>query len=111
MRETFIFKSSSSEETYEMLVSLTPGQERILCGCPAGGHMTLCKHALSLLKGDPSLLLDKGQADTFLDLHHRMPEPWSDMLDQLGDLEKESAKIRAQIKKHKKMIVRKLQGA
>lgn len=52
---------SSSGDGYQVEFLDEGGLLRVFCHCPAGSLQQMCKHKLALLKGDVSMLFDRGE--------------------------------------------------
>ena len=64
MQEEVVIKViSSAGEPYNVNFKFSGNKFSIFCSCPAGIHGKLCKHKISLLDGDTSLLFDKSDTE------------------------------------------------
>ena len=96
---------SSSGETYNVDFLFVDGVLSVNCTCKAGTMRMACKHRLSLLGGDQSMLADPSQTKelaTVVEWANQVGFP--DLLQQLETAEAEVVHAQRQVKKLRKRI-------
>jgi hypothetical protein len=65
---------SSSGDFYDVIFIIAEERCIVKCNCQAGIYGQICKHKLTLLSGDKSLLFDGEQVDKFNNLQELLKE-------------------------------------
>ena len=111
--------SSSGPDGYMVTFDMTFPEEGLCveCDCPAGQRNQLCKHKLSLIKGDNSIFNPEYYSgEGFDESEWLLVETWveksglqqiiKDYENRLAQLENSKKKIQAAIRKEKKHLAR-----
>ena len=61
MEKILLARSSDGKSSYSVTFLFENGRLVVLCDCSAGNFGKLCKHKLSLLRGDEKMLFSLGQ--------------------------------------------------
>jgi uncharacterized Zn finger protein len=97
----FNIKSQTTNDTYSLVVTIADGLLFVTCSCPAGWNDSICKHRVSILKGDPGMLLDPADvmALTRLSELKSLVErtPISQILQDLATRDVELAQLKSRI--------------
>ena len=99
--ETIIKVLSSSGEPYNVHFEFSDNKFKVHCNCPAGIYGKLCKHKTGLLDGDSSLLFDKTDNETLMQINEVVKKSkYSEIISSYNIIKKE---IDAAQKKEKKL--------
>jgi uncharacterized Zn finger protein len=93
-------KSSSKPEPYFVVFAFDGGKLKVHCDCPAGELGQLCKHKLTLLLGDASMLYATNQSKPFADVTQKvLSTSIPSLIAELQATEKETEQTIAQAKR------------
>ncbi|MGD0036674.1 MAG: hypothetical protein ABSC53_05225 [Bacteroidota bacterium] len=93
-------KSSSRPEPYSVLFIWNNKTLSVNCDCQAGELGQLCKHKLAFLQNDSSMLFDSKQSEELNNVYTWVKSTsFSDLLNELGQTERETEKAIANAKK------------
>jgi len=111
MNKTLLAKSSSGE-SYEVYFTFDEGTLSVQCTCRAGMFRKLCKHKLGLISGDKSMLYDTGQEGDLAKIQDWLRQSPSllELVNQLGEAEKELKKSQRLVKSIKKELEEAMKG-
>jgi hypothetical protein len=105
---SLVMKSSSNPDIiYEIIFNNTNGIIDIKCNCPAGEFTKLCKHKLSLIRGDSSNLLDYSAEEDWLTVKGWIEKsPFKNLIIEHDLAEKNFQEAQKSLKKIKEKIER-----
>ena len=105
LQHDFLVKSSDGDSTYVVQFILDAEKISVFCTCSAGAFGRICKHKLSLLNGDKSLLVDSTGTETFSEVQDWIKRSaWPELLSLFNDGEISVKVAQAEFAKAKKKI-------
>ncbi|MFV8368651.1 hypothetical protein [Flavobacterium sp. LB2R40] len=105
MEKTIKIKSSSTNETYDVVFKIENNLISINCDCRAGSVKTLCKHRLSLIDGDYTAISNQNDITLLNEIFNKIDKSKIAVLFvELNRIEKEIKNLDLLKKKTKKEI-------
>jgi len=99
--------SSDGRTTYEVQIVRESGKLSIFCSCPAGEFGRYCKHKVSLLTGETSLLTASNQVKSVSEMQEWVKESgYPSLLTEIDSAEKEAKKAQSRLQDLKKSLER-----
>ena len=100
MEKVIKIKSSSSNEIYNVVFKIDNNLISINCNCKAGFVKILCRHRLSLIDGDYSAILNKGEVVLLNEIFNETNKSKiANLFAELNSVEKDIKKLDALKKK------------
>mgnify|MGYP001143361278 CR=1 FL=1 len=95
-----ILVKSSSGDPYTVKFNLDENDLSAFCSCPAGIYRKLCKHILSIISNDESILYDRNQIEHIEQINtHLQKTIIPSLLSELKDSEELLEKAQKEVKK------------
>lgn len=103
MKTLLIRSSSNPDEPYKMQFAIDGDRIKLRCYCPAGTNQMLCKHVISLLGGDRTILFPTCDPALFDEALAALIQIGADehcrqMISEVAELEREYKRARIALK-------------
>jgi hypothetical protein len=98
-------KSSDGINYYKVAFTNRDGIISIKCDCPAGELTKLCRHKLSLVRGDEAILYDSSQSSEFMIIKGWIKNsPLFQLVNDYDKIDNEIYKLQKELRKIKEAI-------
>jgi hypothetical protein len=106
MKEKIILRANSSAgDPYNVHFDFSDNKLTVFCNCQAGTYGKLCKHKTGLLDGDLTILFDKADQETLLQVieyvkkskYTEVMSAYSLKKKEIEEMQKQEKKIKGQI--------------
>jgi uncharacterized Zn finger protein len=108
MKRSFEIISSQKDQFYTLFLESNGQSFKAFCNCQAGKNGILCKHSVTILNQDFSLLKSKEDEIDLLPILKYYQSHISRLFETLKNLEAEEANIKSAIKLEKSNLVKKM---